>query len=170
MSAEDKFQIDCYGIKVSGSIKPIPPEELDPSSWKEVWQRVNRSLMSIVSGIPAFVDDTIKGARSFARGFGAIPSSIASRISQGHSDVDKDEARKEQMLREGKLQLLSLEEAESNLRDQLEALRKKGLEVRVIQQDERWIVTALPPGESEKALAEFQKMEDVKRLPPASLS
>lgn len=90
---ESHLQIDAYGIKA----KPVLGEaEPPPKSWREVWERVHQSLMSIATEPFCLVADTLSSARVLIKGVATLPRSLGQRVAGAHSKIEEREGAAEE--------------------------------------------------------------------------
>src|SRR5947209_1535527 len=98
-SEDAPLQVDVYGVKLKIPSQPRPAEETDPESWEVVWPKINKHLMVFVVNFFGFLPDLAKAARSFVRGLGKLPDSVAQRIGRAHKVADElEEARQTETL------------------------------------------------------------------------
>lgn len=150
------IQCDVYGIKIK--VKPGDINESQPASWSEVGQRINRHLMSLASGLVAFVDEVVLAARSVVRGIARLPDAIITRkVDRAHEESDRREDIQQKKLKSGEIEAKTPEEARRSLENWLNKQRVKGNYVTVQKLgDGNWLLTVVRPeaGELTTSLAE----------------
>ncbi len=68
------IQVDAYALRTS--LRPSPPSDPDPQSWRQAAQRINSFLMGISVGVFGLVHDTVAGARALVRGVTRFPEHL----------------------------------------------------------------------------------------------
>jgi len=126
---EDDTQDDSDQTPLQYDWFVLKGRQSSPSTWKDVWARVNDSLKRVVSGAFELVGDVIYGARRIVHHVtDNIPGALASRVAGGHSRSDRIEARQQDLLEKGTAPS-DINEAADALETILLALRAKGLHV-----------------------------------------
>jgi len=157
------LQVDVFGVKLKAPSQPRPADEPDPESWDVVWPRINKHLMAFVVNFFGFLPDSVKAARSFVRGLGKLPDSIAERIGRAHEIADEQEESRQTETRGA--QLLSIKEAKYNFEAVIAGLQAKGIAVTMHQEPSgEWVITTTRPELEDKALevVEHLMLEDVR--------
>jgi hypothetical protein len=141
---ETGIQLDIYGIKVK--LKPGEVREDQPTSWREVGNRVNRHLMSLAGGLVGFLDDVVMAARSIIRGIARVPEAITKKIEKAHEESDRREDAEQRKLDSGALVPKTPGEARRSLENLLNRQKLRGNYVKVEDLgDGQWLIAVVRP-------------------------
>src|SRR5688572_31408812 len=119
---EDAIQVDSYGIKTR--INPVVP--VSPRDWKEVWGRVHKSLMEIVTGSFDLVSALLTTSSSFVKGVGRLPEALTKRIEGAHAHAISEEQKAQKLLESRHRAQLTESDAMAKLRTLLNDLQASG--------------------------------------------
>jgi hypothetical protein len=150
--SEEFLQVDVYGIKTR--FTPAAPDR-PPDSWREVWRRVHKALMTIVSDSVMLIADVLSGSRSVVKGLASLPAALSDRISGAHKTIEDRERNAEKQI-----PILNLKQSEvlEEIQAVIGRLNAKGLSVQVQELTKGQIAVYLTPTEQAQLaveLAEF---------------
>jgi hypothetical protein len=145
------IQVDIYGIKIKGPLRPADTGEPQPETWKDVAHAVHRHLKSLAVHLFGLPDDVLDAARKLVRGLSELPGALARRIDRAHENADRGEAKRQLKVAAG-LPAPSPTEALDNLEAGLLALQAEGAAVEIRElEDGRTALIIVKPEERQIA-------------------
>ena len=113
-------QVDIYGVKLSAT--PLPPSETEePLTVGSVGLAIWQSLLRMARDSVGLAADTFTSSRSFVRGLGNLPSSLAERVGRAHEIADASLASP----------ATDIETAVEQFENEIAGLRAKGISAEV---------------------------------------
>jgi hypothetical protein len=155
------FQADLYGIAMQHGSQPAKLER-KPSSWHEVWQRIDRHLRALADGSFALLVDIVDGARKVVRGVTSLPPvalAVLARIAAGHKKVDEEQAKKEEAVKTQAVPSPTRPDALSRIEVLLQQFQAEGKAVQLIEVEGGWAIVVVRPDRVEAAIAVANAIE-----------
>jgi hypothetical protein len=144
-----QIQVDAYGFKAN--VRPVRAPKT-PKGWPKVWEDIKKSLQGIASDVPGLIGDTLKSARSFVRGVGNFPRSLARRVEHAHKKATDEEGKAQQEISWGGTpKSLTTPKALRAIQTFQKRLAEQGFAARVLYYKGRVFVSVTREGEEEIA-------------------